>query len=126
MEIYLAKLGLSSMPDLKSIKKAYAAKLKSIDQSNIREFQEVREAYLVLCGKSSPEPSSAVDINIDRENNVEPIAEEIPLISVFYGLIEALFLENESKDFSTADWINYQSALDSLQARIEFSAILLQ
>ena len=126
MEIYLEKLGLSSLPDLKSIKKAYAAKLKTIDQSNIKEFEEVREAYLVLCGKSAPTHPDAEDISIDRKNYYEPIEEEVPRQSVFNGLIEALFLENENKDFSAADWINSQPALDSLQVRAEFSAILLQ
>lgn len=126
MEIYLEKLGLSSLPDLKSIKKAYAAKLKTIDQSNIQEFQEVREAYLYLCGKGSPEPSDAGDINIDCDYDFDYFEEENPSLPIFRALVEELSLENDNKDFSAVEWINSQLELDSLQARTDFSVILLQ
>lgn len=134
MEKYLTKLGLSGTPDLKAIKKAYAAKLKSIDQSNIREFQEVREAYLVLCGKSAPEVSDAEAPNINSKDTFNYAEAELrpqeelkkTYLSDLFGLIDTLFLENENPDFRAAEWINSQSALDGLQARTEFSKILLE
>jgi hypothetical protein len=125
MELYFNRLGLTASANLESIKKAYAAKLKTVDLSDVSAFQEIREAYLALCQAYKTENPATRELSPYQLPEVDSLDEDLPNASDFRELIEELACEIDNSEFKAADWLLSQPALDSLQARADFSVVML-
>ena len=97
--------------DLRSIKRAYAAKLKSIRQDeDPKGFMELREAYdiarrRVSVPQSVPEIIQTVDNDLDDFDDEYPTEPEIDEIDSLWEEAEKL-LANPQNDTSDKDWQN--------------------
>lgn len=133
MQDVLEKLGLASVSDERTIKAAYAKKLKLIDIANDpSEFQSLREAYELALSYVSNERSATLrpaDVPSFGANYAEQPEEKHTEIfgekDSFSLILSDLHQIAYDDDFDFLRWLDSYKYFDSLEARARLSEQLL-
>ena len=127
------KLGLSAISDVRTIKAAYAKKLKLIDIANDpSEFQSLRDAYelalFYVANERSPTVHPDYIPGVRTEHVEQPEknkAEAFEATDSFSLILSELKNIAYDKDFDFLHWLESYKIFDSLDARADLSEQLL-